>query len=88
MTAAGAVAMDDEHLGAALRYVALNRCGRDSVATASEWSWASTRAHLTGMEDGLTRIEPIRQRFPLRPRLAAQEADRYSVWLGFAFRIP
>ena len=60
----GAVAMDEEHLAAAVRYVVLNPVRARLVQSASEWPWASTRAHLTGSEDGLTTLAPIRERFP------------------------
>lgn len=59
----GAVVVDEEHLAAALRYVALNPVRARLVKTASEWRWSSTPAHLSGNEDGLTSLEPIRRRF-------------------------
>ena len=40
----GAVAMDEEHLAAALRYVALNPVRARLVERPQDWRWASTRA--------------------------------------------
>ncbi len=59
----GAVAMDEEYLVAALRYVSLNPVRARLVKRAQDWPWSSTRAHLAGGQDGITALEPIRQRF-------------------------
>ena len=58
----GAVAMDEEHLAAALRYVSLNPVRARLVERAQDWRWSSTRAHLRGKDDGLTALKPIRDR--------------------------
>ena len=60
----GAVAMDEEHLAAALRYVSLNPVRARLVGRAQDWRWSSTRAHLRGKDDGLTALAPIRNRIP------------------------
>jgi putative transposase len=60
----GAVAMDEEHLAAALRYVSLNPVRARLVERAGDWRWVSTRAHLRGRDDGLTALPPIADRFP------------------------
>jgi putative transposase len=60
----GAVAMDEEHLVAALRYVSLNPVRARLVARAEDWRWSSTRAHLRGKDDGLTALAPIKDRVP------------------------
>jgi putative transposase len=60
----GAVAMDEEHLAAALRYVSLNPVRARLVPRAQAWRWASTRAHLRGKADGITALAPINDRFP------------------------
>jgi hypothetical protein len=51
-------------LAAALRYVSLNPVRARLVARAQDWCWSSTRAHLTGKDDGITARAPIHQRFP------------------------
>ena len=60
----GAVAMDEDHLSAALRYVALNPVRARLVARAQDWRWSSVHAHVAGSPDGITRIEPVLQRYP------------------------
>jgi putative transposase len=59
----GCVAMDESHLGAALRYVALNPVRARLVARAIDWPWSSVHAQL-GRDDGLTLTAPVRERFP------------------------
>ncbi|QPF89635.1 transposase [Bradyrhizobium commune] len=71
----GAVAMDEEHLAAALRYVSLNPVRARLVARAQDWRWASTRAHLRGKRDGVTALAPIRDRFPRFADLLGEVPD-------------
>lgn len=59
----GCVAMDEEHLGAALRYVALNPVRARLCKRATDWPWSSVHAHL-GRKDGLTEREPVLSRYP------------------------
>ena len=49
----GSVAMDEDHLMAAARYVALNPVRARLVERAQDWPWSSVRAHLEGRNDGL-----------------------------------
>lgn len=58
----GAVAMDEAHLLHAIRDVCLNPVRAGLMKRAQDWPWASTRAHLTGKEDGVTSLEPVRNR--------------------------
>jgi putative transposase len=60
----GCVAMDEAHLGAALRYVALNPVRARLVARAVDWPWSSVHAHLGRKGDGLTQRESVLSRFP------------------------
>ena len=71
----GAVAMDEEHLAAALRYVSLNPVRARLVKRAQDWRWSSTRAHLRGKEDGLTALAPTKQRFPRFADLLESEPE-------------
>jgi putative transposase len=71
----GAVVMDEEHLAAALRYVALNPVRARLVRRAQDWRWSSARAHLAGKDDGLTALAPIRERFPRFADLLATEPE-------------
>ena len=60
----GAVAMDEEHVAAALRYVALNPVRARLAARAEDWEWSSARAQLSGRADGITALAPVLARFP------------------------
>ena len=63
------VAMDEEHLVAAARYVALNPVRARLVARAEDWPWSSARAHLAGRDDELARVRPLLDRYPAFARL-------------------
>ena len=58
----GSLAMDEDHLIAAVRYVALNPVRARLVATASEWPHSSVRAHMAGVDDALVSVQPLRDR--------------------------
>jgi putative transposase len=60
----GCVAMDEEHLHAAFRYVALNPVRAGLVKRAQDWPWSSARAQLGLAEDGLTLASATRERVP------------------------
>ena len=78
----GCVAMDEAHLGAALRYVSLNPVRARLVGQAHEWPWSSVPAQLSGEGDGVTAIEPVRLRYPdFAALLAAGEDEVLSTRL-------
>lgn len=52
------VAMDEAHLHAALRYVALNPVRARLVARAEDWHWSSVRAHIAGADDHVATVAP------------------------------
>jgi putative transposase len=54
--------MDEEHLIAAARYVALNPVRARLVARAQDWCWSSAGAHLAGQDDGIVATAPILER--------------------------
>ena len=58
----GCVAMDESHLMAAFRYVALNPVKAELAATAADWPWSSTPAHLRRQDDGLVTVFPLLDR--------------------------
>ena len=60
----GSVALDEDHLMAAARYVALNPVRARLVARAQDWPWSSVRAHLAGRDDGLVSVRPLLDRAP------------------------
>jgi len=67
----GCVAMDEAHLGAALRYVALNPVRARLVLEARQWRWSSVHAHLGGVDDGVTDRAPVLDRYP-----------DFAAWIG------
>ncbi|WP_281409110.1 transposase [Mesorhizobium sp. WSM4305] len=60
----GAIAMDEDHLLSAVRYVGLNPVRSGLVKQAADWPWSSARAHLTGEPDGAADLQPMRHRPP------------------------
>ena len=71
----GAVAMDEVHLAAAVRYVAQNPVRARLVPRADDWRWSSIHAHLSGHDDGVTCLPPIRERFPQFAAFIETEAE-------------
>jgi len=59
----GAVAMDEEHLANAVRYVSLNPVRARLVERAADWRWSSVAAHLEGRDDRLARVAPVLDRY-------------------------
>lgn len=60
----GAVAMDEDHLMAAMRYVGMNPVRARLVRQAADWPWSSARALLTGEADGVANLAPLQSRLP------------------------
>src|SRR5271157_1667930 len=71
----GSVALDEEHLTNAARYVALNPVRARLVHRAEDWPHSSVRAHLAGRDDGLVRVKPLLDRAPHFVDLLEGEAD-------------
>src|SRR5260370_24816381 len=70
------VVMDEDHLMAAARYVALNPVRAQLVARAEDWRWSSVSAHLAGRDDGLVEVAPLLARSGARfADLLAEEPD-------------
>lgn len=57
-------AMDERHLLAAARYLAMNPVVAGLVKRARDWKWASTRAQLAGTDDAVVATGPILARIP------------------------
>jgi len=74
----GAVAMDEDHLGAALRYVALNPVRARLVDDARDWRWSSVHAHLAARDDGITAVAPVLDRYPDFAAFIDGDADEAS----------
>ena len=75
----GCVAMDEQHLAAALRYVSLNPVRARLVSRARDWQWSSVRAQSTGRDDGVTVLGPVRERFPDFAAFLAEETDAETI---------
>jgi putative transposase len=58
----GSAAMDEDHLLAAFRYVALNPVKAGLVEAAADWPWASTRAHMAGQSTAHVDVQPALSR--------------------------
>jgi putative transposase len=58
----GSSVMDEDHLVAALRYVALNPVKSGLVARAQDWPWSSTRALMAGESDARVEVGPALER--------------------------
>jgi len=56
------VAMDEQHLHAAFRYVALNPVRARLAARAEDWQWSSVKAHYAGRDDHVVRVAPLLER--------------------------
>ena len=54
--------MDELHLHAAFRYVALNPVRAGLVWLPEEWRWSSVRAHYGGRDDHVVRVAPALER--------------------------
>ncbi len=61
----GCVAMDEEHLMAAFRYIALNPVKAKLVSAAVDWVWSSTPAHFKKKDDSLVTVKPLLDRVDL-----------------------
>jgi putative transposase len=67
--------MDEPHLLAAVRYVALNPVAAGLVRHAEDRPWSSARAHLAGEDDELATVAPLRALIPDFAALLAAPAD-------------
>jgi putative transposase len=68
--------MDEAHLVAAIRYVALNPVRARLVARAADWRWSGVHALLDpARKDGLTETAPVLARIPDIAGLIAQADD-------------
>jgi REP element-mobilizing transposase RayT len=71
----GAVVMDEPHLLAAARYIALNPVVAGLVSRAEDWPWSSTRAQLAGEDDELATVAPLQALIPDFAALLAMPTD-------------
>lgn len=76
----GCVAMDDDHLAAAARYVALNPVRASLAARATDWPWSSAHVLLGAVAaDGVTDAAGLLARVPdIAEQIAAGEDEAAS----------
>jgi putative transposase len=67
--------MDEAHLIAAARYIALNPVRARLVARPQDWAWSSVRAHLAGRDDELVKVRPLLDRVGSALDLIGVEPD-------------
>jgi hypothetical protein len=60
------VVMDEDHLMAAARHVALNPARARLAARPEDWPWSSVGAHLARRDDGLVEVAPLLERCSAR----------------------
>ena len=77
-------AMDEDHLIAAARYLALNPVRAGLVASAAQWPHASAPAHLSGRGDGLVDVGPLLDRVPHFQDLLDDDAGEDAASAAFA----
>ena len=58
----GSVAMDEDHLMAAFRYVAMNPVKARLATRPEDWEWSSTRAHIGGQDTPYVSVAPALSR--------------------------
>ena len=71
----GSVAMDEAHLHAAFRYVAMNPVKANLVERPDAWRWSSTPAHLAGQNDSLVKVKPFLDRIENPQEFFSSAAD-------------
>jgi putative transposase len=76
------VAMDEAHLYAALRYVALNPVRAKLVSKADDWEWSSVRAHFAGTDDHVVRVGPALERVGDFRSFLGEEFDEAFTYAG------
>ena len=74
------VAMDEAHLHAALRYVALNPVRAGLVMRPEDWQWSSVRAHYAARDDGVVRVAPALERIGNFRAFLGEEFDEALVY--------
>jgi putative transposase len=67
--------MEERHLMAAFRYVALNPVRAKLSKTAADWPWSGTPAHFRREDDGLVTVSPLLDRVENLAKFLAMEPD-------------
>lgn len=72
----GSVAMDEEHLAYALRYVAQNPVRAGLVKAPQDWPHSSVRNCMNGESKGLANVRPVLERYPDFASFIGQELPK------------
>jgi putative transposase len=72
-------AMDEAHLHAAARDVALNPVRAGLTEHAADWPWSSARAHLRKRDDGVVTVAPALERVGDFAAYLAEEEDAEAI---------
>ncbi len=75
----GSCAMDELHLGRAVRYIELNPVRTGLVKNSAEWAYSSYRAHLQGKDDALVTVRPMLARVDNWADFMKVELDEDSI---------
>lgn len=67
--------MNEAHLLAAFRYIALNPVKAKLVRDAADCPWSSTPAHLAGRDDALVTVQPLLTRVDDAAQFLSDEAE-------------
>lgn len=74
------VAMDEDHLVSAFRYVALNPVKAKLVDRAENWAWSSAGAHIAGRDSKYVRVAPGLERVGDFAAFLASAAETEALW--------
>ena len=72
-------AMDERHLIAAARYVAMNPVAAGITRRARDWPWSSAAAHLAGADDAVVTVAPLLSRIADFAGMLAGAEDEAAV---------
>lgn len=71
--------MDDRHMMFAARYIECNPVKAGLVSSCEEWRWSSARAHVEGIDDGLTDWRELGQYVPNWRAMLAEGLDAGAI---------
>lgn len=74
------VAMDEDHLMAAFRYVALNPVKAELVGKAEDWPWSSAQAHIAGVDSAHVVVAPTLDRVGDFAAFLADTGEDNTLW--------
>ena len=72
--------MDEDHLIAAFRYVALNPVKAGLVKDPADWPWSSTKAHIARLSTRHVDVEPALSRLGDFAAFVAGEPGDQTLW--------